>query len=147
MVRRPTSSALALNNHEFVWVHIICKQCQKQTCAAHLGRDIQTSKVEAPQAVDMEVKGSLDGNLSSLFERARTNWLFSIISFFMWLSRSCTDRWTPCDFTQQDQKSIQGQRNIYLVIKTSLCATRNEEWHMGRTASTDITAHSNHPTW
>ena len=64
-------------------MHTIRNKCCKLTCAAHLGSVIQTSNVEAPQAVDMEVKGSLDDNLSSLFEGARTSWLFSIISFLM----------------------------------------------------------------
>ena len=40
--------------------------------------------------MDMELKGSAeDGFLSSLFDRARTSWLFSIIWFLMWLSSSC----------------------------------------------------------
>jgi hypothetical protein len=77
----------------------------KPTCPAHLGRVIQTSKVEAPQAVDMEAKGSVDDNLSSLLARARTSWLFSMSSFFMWLSRSCTDSKASYDCARTPQKN------------------------------------------
>jgi hypothetical protein len=105
---------------------------------------IQTSKVEAPQAMHMEVKGSgVDGLLSSTFDRARTNWHLSIISFLMWLSRSCVCYEATYDFffhiILKSRKCC--DLMSYLVIKTCLSAP------MWRTGSCDITTHCNNPMW
>lgn len=118
---------------------------KKKTCAAHLGRVIQTSKVGAPQATHMEAKGSY-GLLSSLFDRARTNCLFSIISFLIWLSRSCICCEATYEFflhQNMGSEMLHCSRNWYLIIKTSLGNARNKKWHECRTASCDIAAHCN----
>lgn len=111
-------------------IQICCIQSIIPTCAAHLGRVIQTSKVEAPQAVDIEVKGSVDGSLSSLFGRARTSWLFSMSSFFMWLSRSCRHSKHHMSLCGQVKKGLK-----YGLICTwsskQVCAlpeTRSDTW-------------------
>lgn len=79
---------------------------RKQTCPAHLGRVIQTSKVEAPEATDIEVKGSTEDGLSSaLTKTARTNWPFSTISFLIWFSKSYKIPWSSiwhCKYQTED---------------------------------------------